>query len=151
MDLVNEQGNDYRDRRWDNLGPSVAPAPRSPRMARKQKREPMTETRTLSARHETVHEGILAGPNATLQEMIDSGLAWRLEGRVGRAAMNALKIGAVVLSAVEHTDAYGDPVPSYEDILDEIGAPGSVANAEHYAQTFGEWDVEMDDDDEEAR
>ena len=57
----------------------------------------MTETRTLSARHETVHEGILAGPNATLQEMIDSGLAWRLEGHVGRAAMNALKIGAVVL------------------------------------------------------
>ena len=111
----------------------------------------MTETRILSARHETVHEGILAGPNATLQEMIDSGLAWRLEGRVGRAAMNALKIGAVVLSAVEHTDAYGNPVPSYEDILDEIGAPGSVANAEHYAQTFGEWDVEMDDDDEEAR
>ena len=94
----------------------------------------MTETRTLSARHETVHEGILAGPNATLQEMIDSGLAWRLEGHVGRAAMNALKIGAVVLPAVEHTDAYGNPVPSYEDILDEIGAPGSVANAEHYAQ-----------------
>ena len=108
-------------------------------------------TRTLSARHETVHEGILAGPNAPRQARRASGLAWRLEGRVGRAAMNALKIGAVVLSAVEHTDAYGAPVPSYEDILDEIGAPGSVANAEHYAQTFGEWDVEMDDDDEEAR
>ena len=39
----------------------------------------MTETRTLSARHETVHEGILAGPNATLQEMRTPGWpgGWR--------------------------------------------------------------------------
>ena len=108
----------------------------------------MTETRTLSARHETVHEGILAGPNATLQEMIDSGLAWRLEGHVGRAAMNALKIGAVVLPAVEHTDAYGNPVPSCEDILDEIRctpvrSPTPSTTRRPSASGMGRWTMTM--------
>jgi len=111
----------------------------------------MTDTeRTLAARWEIVHEGILAGPNATLQEMIDSGLAWSAEGHAGCTAMDALHAGAVVLPGTEHTSFYGTTIPSYQDIRDEVGAPGSVANAEHYAQTFGEWDLEMDDDDVNA-
>ena len=111
----------------------------------------MTDTRTLSARHETVHEGIPG--RAERHPAGDVGLWAGLAagGPRGPRRDERTEDRVVALSAVEHTDAYGNPVPSYEDILDEIGAPGSVANAEHYAQTFGEWDVEMDDDDEEAR
>ena len=41
-------------------------------------------TTTLKERYESVHDAILAGPNRELQEWIDSGTAWLLEGHVGR-------------------------------------------------------------------
>lgn len=87
---------------------------------------------TLKERHEAVHAAIMDGPNAQLQEWIDSGTAWMLEGHVGRTAMAALRDGAAVLPPESHHDYYGNTVPSYLDVADEIGSPGSVANAEAY-------------------
>ena len=91
-----------------------------------------TKERTLEERYETVHEAILAGPNAQLQEWVDTGTAWLLEGHVGRTAMAALTDGALVLPPYQETDFYGNTVPSYRDVEDEVGSPGSVANAEAY-------------------
>lgn len=89
-------------------------------------------TTTLQERYEAVHAAILEGPNAELQEWIDSGTAWLLEGHVGRTAHDALTAGALVLPLHRHTDYWGNTVPAYTDVLDEVGSAGSVANAEAY-------------------
>jgi hypothetical protein len=89
-------------------------------------------TLSLKERYESVHAAILDGPSAELQELIDSGLAWRLEGFTGRMAMAALTDGACVLPDTPQTDYYGGMVPSYDFVKDEVGSPGSVANAEAY-------------------
>jgi len=65
---------------------------------------------------------------------IDSGVAWQLEGHVGRIAMAALQDGAAVLPAERHSDYYGSVVPSYTDVTDEPGSTGSVANSEAYEE-----------------
>ncbi len=92
----------------------------------------ITTERTLEERYENVHRAILDGHNAEVQELVDSGLGWRLEGRVGRIVIAALRDGAVVLPPHQVKDFYGVTVPSYRDVEDEVGSPGSVANAEAY-------------------
>lgn len=87
---------------------------------------------TLEERYEVVHAAIMAGPNAELQDWIDTGTAWMLEGYVGRTAMAALDAGAAVLPPDRHRDYWGNTVPSYLDVQDEVGSPGSVANAESH-------------------
>lgn len=86
----------------------------------------------LKSRYESVHGSIMDGPYSGLQNMIDKGLAWTLEGAIGRSAMSALRAGACVLPPEPRTDYYGSLVPSYEMVKDAVGSPGSVANAEAY-------------------
>jgi hypothetical protein len=87
---------------------------------------------TLHDRHRAVHTAILSGPNAELQELIDSGLAWHLEGFMGRQAADALRDGAAVLPGTRYQDYWGNTVPSYQDVRDVAGSAGSVANAEAF-------------------
>jgi len=87
---------------------------------------------SLQERYEAVHTAILAGPNSQLQEWVDSGTAWSLEGHVGRTASAALSDGALVLPSDRLKDYWGNTVPSYLDVKNEVGSPGSVANAEAY-------------------
>lgn len=89
-------------------------------------------TTTLEDRHAAVHAAIMAGPNAELQGWIDSGTAWKLEGHVGRTAMDALRDGACVLPEEPQRDYWGNQVPSYKMVSDRVGSPGSVANAEEF-------------------
>ena len=49
---------------------------------------------------------------------------------MGRIVIAALQAGAVVLPPHRVKDYYGVTVPSYRDVEDEVGSPGSVANAE---------------------
>lgn len=67
-----------------------------------------------------------------LQGLIDSGMAWRLEGFVGRAAMRAIEEGECVLGEIGHTDFWGNYVPSRYEV--EAGTKGSV----EYAQRMQE-------------
>jgi hypothetical protein len=90
-----------------------------------------TET-TLADRYEAIHTAILAGPNAQLQLWVDSGVAWLLEGHVGRVAGDALAAGALVLGPNQTRDYWGSNIPAYTDVVDEVGSSGSVANAEAY-------------------
>ena len=47
-----------------------------------------------------------------MQILVDSGVAWKLEGSVGREAMYLLEIGAVMLPKRPHQDYYGNTIPS---------------------------------------
>ena len=102
-----------------------------------------TSLTSLDDRYNAVHDAILAGPNAELQGWIDSGLAWQLEGFVGRTAADALASGAVVLPPEPRRDYWGSMVPSYYVVEDRVGSPGSVANAEAFDQnTVDEWNAD---------
>ena len=87
---------------------------------------------TLDERYRAVHDAILAGPNRELQEWVDSGTVWLLEGHAGRTAMAAFEAGALVLGPEPCKDYWGNDVPSYRDVEDAVGSKGSVANAENY-------------------
>ena len=67
----------------------------------------------------TEEEGIEA-----MQSAIDSGLAWRLEGSFGRAAMAAIEAGVCVLGETGHRDYWGNYVPSRYEV--EPGTKGSL-------------------------
>lgn len=62
-----------------------------------------------------------------LQELIDTGVAWSMEGAIGRAAMDALKSGACFLPTSSRKDYYGNVVPSRYMVKD--GTAGSYANS----------------------
>jgi len=66
-----------------------------------------------------------------LQGLIDSGVAWKLEGAVGRAAMDAIRSGACVLGKKPFTDYWGNRIPSRYEV--EPGTKGS----EEYAKMLG--------------
>ena len=63
-----------------------------------------------------------------LQALIDSGLAWRLEGSVGRAAHEAIEAGICVLGETGHRDYWGNYIPSRHEV--EAGTKGSLEYAE---------------------
>lgn len=61
---------------------------------------------------------------AAYQELINSGMAWRLEGSVGRAAMGMIEEGLCALGPQAMTDYYGNTVPGRDDV--QPGTKGSV-------------------------
>lgn len=61
-----------------------------------------------------------------LQTLIDNGNAWRLEGSVGRAAMDAIENGACILGEVGHRDYWGNYIPSRHEV-----APGTKGSIEY--------------------
>jgi hypothetical protein len=68
-----------------------------------------------------------------LQALINSGLAWQLEGSVGRAAMDAIEAGVCILGEVGHRDYWGNYIPSRHEVVP--GTKGSVEYAD--AQGWG--------------
>lgn len=69
---------------------------------------------------------------ANMQELIDSGMAWKLEGSVGRAAMGLIDSGQCMLGEESHTDFYGNVVPSRTDVM-----PGTKGSPEFCAAGVG--------------
>lgn len=65
------------------------------------------------------------------QEIIDSGIVWRLEGKMGREAMNLIEQGICVLGKQSTVDYWGNYVPSRYEV--EEGTKGS----EQYAIDLG--------------
>lgn len=63
-----------------------------------------------------------------LQDLIDSGAAWRLEGSIGRRAMAAIDAGVCCLGTVGHHDYWGNYVPSRFEVVP--GTKGSVEYCE---------------------
>lgn len=69
---------------------------------------------------------------AALQELVDSGQAWKLEGSVGRAAMNAIEAGQIALGDVPRVDFWGNYVPSRYEVV-----PGTMGSVEYVEQHGG--------------
>lgn len=65
-----------------------------------------------------------------LQNLINSGMAWKLEGSVGRAAMEALESGACMLPKVAMRDFYGSYVPARQMV--KKGSKGSYQNCVNF-------------------
>ena len=53
-----------------------------------------------------------------IQRLINTGMAWRLEGSIGRACMRAIEAGRTVLGTEARRDYYGNVVPSRYDIVE---------------------------------
>ena len=61
-----------------------------------------------------------------LQTIIDSGVAWTMEGSIGRACMAAIEAGDCVLGEVGHRDYWGSYIPSRHEV-----APGTKGSPEY--------------------
>lgn len=71
--------------------------------------------------------------NDEIQSLIDSGMAWRLEGHVGRTCMAAIENGDAVLGEESHRDYWGNRVPSRHEVVP--GTKGSVEYAHEQQRT----------------
>lgn len=69
---------------------------------------------------------------AHLQGLINTGMAWRLEGAVGRECMRAIEDGRCMLGEQAHTDYWGNIIPSRYDVK-----PGTKGSPE-YCQEGGQ-------------
>ena len=68
-----------------------------------------------------------------MQNMINTGQCWLMEGSVGRQAMNTLESGACMLPKKFNRDYYGSTVPS-RDVL-EAGSKGTFKNSQKFWQS----------------
>lgn len=66
------------------------------------------------------------------QTLINSGLAWRLEGSIGRQCMAAIERGECMLGTKGHSDYWGNYVPSREEV--KAGTKGSF---DYVAERYG--------------
>lgn len=69
-----------------------------------------------------------------LQKLISTGMAWKMEGFIGRSAMRALESGQCFLPNESFRDYYGNRVPSREEIKE--GSKGSIENCKNYYKNF---------------
>lgn len=60
-----------------------------------------------------------------IQNLINSGMAWLLEGSVGRDCMRAIEDGQCMLGKDRHRDYWGNLIPSRNDV--KKGTKGSYA------------------------
>ena len=65
-----------------------------------------------------------------IQALIDNGMAWKMEGSVGRMCMDAIQSGYAMLGEKSHRDYYGNIIPSRYEV--QAGTPGSP---EYYEKT----------------
>lgn len=77
----------------------------------------------------------------SIQNLIDSGMAWRLEGHVGRQCMAAIDNGDAVLGTEGHTDYWGNYVPARSEVVP--GTKGSVEYANRLREERGEEPLDL--------
>lgn len=62
-----------------------------------------------------------------MQKMINNGSVWKMEGSVGRYAMELLESGACWLPKKAHYDYYGNRIPSRDELTK--GTKGTYQNS----------------------
>lgn len=67
------------------------------------------------------------------QLLLNAGLAWKVEGQLGRECVDLINMGAVMLAPHRCIDAYGNTVPSREDVQ-----PGMRGSRQFVVSRFGE-------------
>lgn len=74
---------------------------------------------------DATQEEVIAG----YQGLINSGMAWKLEGHVGRTAMAMIENGDCMLGEEGHRDYWGNYVPSRHEVQSGTkGSPEFCAN-----------------------
>ena len=68
---------------------------------------------------EATEDEVVAG----YQNLIDTGMAWRLEGHIGRTAMALIESGHCMLGEQGYRDYYGSYIPSRHEV--QAGTKGS--------------------------
>ena len=67
---------------------------------------------------------------ADMQEMINSGIAFKMDGATSRYAMELLRSGACMLPLTAVVDAYGNRVPGRNELIS--GTLGTYENAVNF-------------------
>jgi len=75
-----------------------------------------------------------------IQEHINSGLCWRMEGSFGRFAMDCLEAGVCMLPLKRKIDYYGQVVPSRNDL--KSGTKGTFLNSARFWERVMEGDYD---------
>ena len=78
-----------------------------------------------------------------MQNMINNGMAWKLEGSIGRCAMDYLKAGVCMLPKIKCVDAYGNIVPSRDSV--EKGTTGSYQNSKDFWIEVDNGNIDLDE------
>jgi hypothetical protein len=78
-----------------------------------------------------------------MQNNINTGMAWKMEGSVGREAMALLESGACMLPKVAHRDYYGNTVPSRDMLKD--GTKGTYKNSVNFWEAVEDGRIEIDE------
>jgi hypothetical protein len=65
-----------------------------------------------------------------MQEMINDGSCWNLEGSAGRFAMTCLESGACMLPLIPRVDYYGNRIPSRKEL--KRGTKGTFQNCVNF-------------------
>lgn len=74
-----------------------------------------------------------------MQGMVNSGMAWRMQGSYGRAAMRAIEAGQIMLGKDGHRDYWGNYVPGRKEV--KAGTKGSFG---YVAEAMGNgWALSM--------
>lgn len=65
-----------------------------------------------------------------LQALIESGDVWKMEGSMGRGAMDSLESGACFLPEEPRRDYYGNRIPSRNELKE--GSKGTLLNSQRF-------------------
>jgi len=82
-----------------------------------------------------------------IQIIINSGLAWTLEGSMGRTAMSTLESGACMLPEVPRKDYYGSIVPARTNL--KAGTKGTLELSQEFWQKVVDGEIELNRPDED--
>ena len=80
---------------------------------------------------------------AEVQQNINSGICWKMEGSVGRYSMSLLEVGVCMLPLKSNRDAYGNTVPSRKDL--KSGTKGTFKNSVNFWMRVIQGEINLDD------
>lgn len=82
-----------------------------------------------------------------MQSLIESGDVWKMEGSMGRAAMNHLESGACYLPDKPTWDYYGNKLPARSWL--DAGTKGTLENSENFWQQVEDGEILMSREEDE--
>ena len=80
-----------------------------------------------------------------IQRLINTGMAWRLEGSIGRECMRAIEAGRAMLGTEAIRDYWGNVVPSRYDVKPETKGSFDYV-VEHMGMDHAQAMADVDDD-----
>lgn len=76
-----------------------------------------------------------------MQELIDSGACWKMEGSVGREAMRMLESGACMLPTVPRYNAYNNRIPTRNEV--KPNSTGTLTNSQNFWEKVENGEIDL--------